>query len=49
MKKKGLNSPDFADALAMANYGSKIMPSMAKRLEQIGQPSIAGNILNQEF
>lgn len=53
MKKEGGHSPDFADALALAWYGAKMVdggsPIIEKKVEEKSDDTIVGNIFAKKF
>lgn len=50
MKKEGLKSPDAADSLALANYGTHLNVSeYEEHVEETPSDTIVGNIYNEKF
>jgi hypothetical protein len=48
MKKEGFKSPDYADSLALANYGTKRRMSVNKE-QTAKSKTVVGDIMNTQF
>lgn len=49
MRRKGLKSPDWFDALVLANYGTHQKPEMTAKRASEKSPGIVGNIIDTKF